>query len=127
MLSSLLKNRLLFPIFGLFILIFLTFTGCGGGGGGGDSDSEAVSDVSSTAISYSGYTNKAVITEENAEDLTMDSYSGGRTAVSTASSFREDSTEHFEPGEIFLPYKLPLALKESIIKTPCVTKVVTSY
>lgn len=57
----------------LKLLLAVSLVACGGGGGDGDGGGESPS-----GVSYTGLTTKAVIDENNAEDLTTGAYQGGQ-------------------------------------------------
>ncbi len=56
----------------LLLLISITLIACGGGGSGGSGDT-----ISPSSLNYTGVTTQAVLTEENAMDLSIGSYSAG--------------------------------------------------
>ncbi|MBW2108915.1 MAG: hypothetical protein JRI36_09660 [Deltaproteobacteria bacterium] len=82
-------------IFALFI------GGCGGGGGGGDGSVTASSD--DNGIAYIGLTSQASIDENNAQQLTGESYEGGKLASSLASlgAVSVESQDHLGRPRVF--------------------------
>lgn len=72
------KNHTVLKVLLSFVLFTLVCS-CGGGGGGGDGEDES---SGSETLKYSGITEQALITEENAEKLAINSLSIGATSSS---------------------------------------------
>lgn len=77
------KKKTIFKLLRYLALLFLIVFGCiaiiSSGGGGGSDDGDNDDGGESTGISYTGLTSQAVITEDNAIEISLGAYNGTET------------------------------------------------
>jgi len=113
----------------LMAVISLLIIACGSGGGGGGGGGEGSDAGNETGISYSGITTQAVITENNAEDISMMAFEGGAMAFGdmsisqkSLSGSQSKTTKNIKPAR-----PRTLILSQTLEKSHRDTVIISKY